>query len=52
MLCEFGPVYGSPLQRLALLWINFSNVSPMCLTNDGVEDTEHFLLLCQSFAVQ
>ena len=27
-------------------------VSPMCPTNDGVEDTEHFLLLCPSFAVQ
>ena len=24
----------------------------MCPTNDGVEDTEHFLLLCPSFAVQ
>ena len=27
-------------------------VNPMCPTNDGVEDTEHFLLLCPSFAVQ
>ena len=24
-------------------------MSPMCLTNDGIEDTEHFLLLCHSF---
>ena len=24
----------------------------MCRTNDGVEDTEHFLLLSPSFAVQ
>ena len=23
----------------------------MCPTNDGIEDTEHFLLLCPSFAV-
>ena len=23
----------------------------MCLTNDGIEDTEHFLLLCPSLAV-
>ena len=32
---------------------NFKDiVNPMCPTNDGVEDTEHFLLLCPSFAVQ
>ena len=32
---------------------NFKDtVNPMCLTNDGVEDTEHSLLLCPSFAVQ
>ena len=24
----------------------------MCPTNDGVEDTEHFLLLCPSFDIQ
>ena len=24
----------------------------MCPTSDGTEDTEHFLLLCPSFAVQ
>ena len=23
----------------------------MCLTNDGIEDTKHFLLLCPSFEV-
>ena len=27
-------------------------VNPMCPTNDGIEDTEHFLLLCPSFDVQ
>ena len=26
-------------------------MNPMCPTNDGIEDTEHFLLLCPSFAV-
>ena len=24
-------------------------VNPMCSINDGIEDTEHFLLLCNSF---
>ena len=24
----------------------------MCPTNDGIEDTEHFLLLCPSFDLQ
>ena len=29
---------------------NFADtVSPMCLANDGIENTEHFLLLCHSF---
>ena len=29
---------------------NFRNaINPMCLTSDGIEDTEHFLLLCPSF---
>ena len=29
---------------------NFTyTVSPMCLANNGSEDTEHFLLLCHSF---
>ena len=29
---------------------NFKDtVNPMCPTNDGIEDTEHFLLLCPSF---
>ena len=27
-------------------------MNPMCPTNDGVEDTEHFLLLCPSFDMQ
>ena len=27
-------------------------VNPMCPTNDGIEDTEYFLLLCPSFDVQ
>ena len=32
---------------------NFEDtVNPMYPTNDGVEDTEHFLLLCPSFALQ
>ena len=32
---------------------NFLNtINPMCPTSDGVEDTEHFLLLCHSFNVQ
>ena len=32
---------------------NFKDtINPMCPTNDGVEDTEHFLLLCPSFVVQ
>ena len=26
--------------------------NPICLTNDGMQDTEHFLLLCSSFDVQ
>ena len=29
---------------------NFKDtINPMCPTNDGIEDTEHFLLLCSSF---
>ena len=24
----------------------------MCISNDGIEDTEHFLLLCPSFDIQ
>ena len=32
---------------------NFKDtINPMCPRNDGVEDTEHFLLLCPSFVVQ
>ena len=27
-------------------------MNPMCPTNDGIEDTEHFLLLCLSFDIQ
>ena len=27
-------------------------VNPMCPTNDGIEDVEHFLLLCPSFEMQ
>ena len=26
-------------------------INPMCPTNDGIEDTEHSLLLCPSLAV-
>ena len=29
---------------------NFKDtINPMCPVNDGIEDTEHFLLLCNSF---
>ena len=29
---------------------NFKDtINPLCLTNDGIGDTEHFLLLCHSF---
>ena len=32
---------------------NFQDtVNPMCSINDGIEDTEHFLLLCNSFTEQ
>ena len=27
-------------------------INPMCPSNDGIESTEHFLLLCPSFEVQ
>ena len=27
-------------------------IDPMCPTNDGIEDTEHFLLLCPSYDIQ
>ena len=27
-------------------------INPMCPTSDGIEDTEHFLLLCPSFDLQ
>ena len=27
-------------------------INPMCPTTDGIEDTEHFLLLCPSFDLQ
>ena len=27
------------------------SINPMCPTNDGIEDTKHFLLLCPSFDV-
>ena len=32
---------------------NFKDtINPMCQVNDGIEDTEHFLLLCNSFHEQ
>ena len=32
---------------------NFKDTgNPMCSINDGIEDTEHFLLLCHSYEVQ
>ena len=27
-------------------------MNPMCPTNDGTEDTEHFSLLCRSFDIE
>ena len=27
-------------------------INPMCISNDGIEDTEHFLLLCLSFDIE
>ena len=46
--------------RVGLSKLNFhkfkhnfrDTVNPMCPTNDGIEDTEHFLLLCPSFDIQ
>ena len=46
--------------RVGLSRLNFhkfkhnfrDTVRPMCPTNDGIEDTEHFLPLCPSFDVQ
>ena len=29
----------------------WDTVNPMCPKNDGIEDTEHFLLLCPSFNI-
>ena len=45
--------------RVGLSKLNFhkfrhnfrDTINPMCPTNDGIEDTEHFLLLCPSFAI-
>ena len=45
--------------RVGLSKLNFhkfkhnfrDTTNPMCPTNDGIEDTEHFLLLCPSFDV-
>ena len=47
-------------RRVGLSKLNFhkfkhnfrDTVNPMCPTNDGIEDTEHFLLLCPSFDIQ
>ena len=46
--------------RVGLSKLNFQKfkhnfrdtINPMCPTNDGIEDTEHFLLLCPSFDLQ
>ena len=43
--------------RVGLSKLNFhkfkhnfrDTINPMCPSNDGIEDTEHFLLLCPSF---
>ena len=47
-------------RRVGLNKLNFhkfnhnfrDTVNPMCPTNDGIEDAEHFLLLCPSFDTQ
>ena len=46
--------------RVGLSKLNFhkfkhnfrDTINPMCISNDGIEDTEHFLLLCPSFDTQ
>ena len=46
--------------RMGLSKLNFhkfkhsfkDTINPMCPVNDGIEDTEHFLLLCNSFREQ
>ena len=46
--------------RVGLSKLNFhkfkhnfrDTINPMCLSNDGIEDMEHFLLLCPSFDTQ
>ena len=46
--------------RVGLSKLNFhkfqhnfrDTINPMCPSNDGIEDTQHFLLLCPSFSVQ
>ena len=46
--------------RVGLSKLNFhkfkhnfrDTINPICPTSDGIEDTEHFLLLCPSFDVQ
>ena len=46
--------------RMGLSKLNFhkfkhnfkDTINPMCPVNDGIEDTEHFLLLCNSFRQQ
>ena len=48
------------LLRMGLCKLNFhkfkhnfkDTINPMCPVNDGIEDTEHFLLLCNSFREQ
>ena len=58
----YGPIGFSYLSqiRVGLSKLNYhkfkhnfrDNVNPMCPTNEGIEDTEHFLLPCPSFDVQ
>ena len=46
--------------RIGLSKLNFhkfkhnfrDTINPMCSTNDGIEDTEHFVLLCPAFDIQ
>ena len=58
MIQPTGLAYLTQLRvGLSLSQLSFHNfkhnfrdtINPMCPTNDGIEDTEHFLLLCSSF---
>ena len=54
------PILPNSKLRVGLSKLNFhkfkhnfrDTINPMCPTSDGIEDTEHFLLLCPSFDAQ